>query len=146
MTSVSATHPAHSSTADGHGHLRLKLKPKGPVSGVVDGGWWPRSRDLAAEVPELIAVLAVRLGSVHRLSYNLDEWATTPRKIVVDGVVVRLGGYHTQPANTIAVLGARGELTLLVVPPETSDQAAHDALLAAGHRGNTDVAEPLLAH
>ncbi len=27
---------------------RLRLKPKAPQSGYVDGAWWPRSDDLAA--------------------------------------------------------------------------------------------------
>ena len=41
--------------------VRLRLKPKAPTTGWVDGGWWPRSRDLAAELPGLLSVLAVRL-------------------------------------------------------------------------------------
>src|SRR5690242_271557 len=35
--------------------LRLRLKPKAPTTGWVDGGWWPRSRDLAAELLDLLA-------------------------------------------------------------------------------------------
>jgi hypothetical protein len=34
--------------------LRLKLKPKAPTTGYVDGAWWPRSRDLSAELPALL--------------------------------------------------------------------------------------------
>ena len=30
--------------------LRLWLKPEAPTTGWVDGGWWPRSQDLAAEL------------------------------------------------------------------------------------------------
>ena len=37
--------------------LRLRLKPKAPRTGYVDGGWWPRSRDLVAELPELAEIL-----------------------------------------------------------------------------------------
>ncbi|HVW42390.1 MAG TPA: DUF5994 family protein, partial [Amycolatopsis sp.] len=40
--------------------LRLRLKPKAPTTGYVDGAWWPRPRDLSAELPALLAVLAVR--------------------------------------------------------------------------------------
>jgi Family of unknown function (DUF5994) len=35
---------------------RLRLKPKAPKTGWVDGGWWPRSRDLAAERVTLLVV------------------------------------------------------------------------------------------
>ena len=58
--------------------------------------------------------------------------------------MVRLGGYRTQHADTVDVLAARQRVTLLVVPPETSVQAAHDALMTAGHRRNTDDVEALL--
>ena len=35
--------------------LRLRLKPKAATTGFVDGGWWPRSRDFAVELPGLLA-------------------------------------------------------------------------------------------
>ena len=58
--------------------------------------------------------------------------------------MVRLDGYHSQRANTVDVLGSRHRVTLLVVEPETSAQKAHAALMAAGHRGNTDDVQTLL--
>jgi len=129
---------------DLHPRLRLRLKPRGPSGGQVDGGWWPRSRDLAAELPSLLAVLAVRLGRIERLTYHLTDWSPAPRKIICRGGVVRLGGYRTQPACTVNVLAENQRVTLLVVPPQTPPQNAHAALMAAGHRGNTDDVEALL--
>ena len=35
---------------------QLRLKPKAPTTGWADGGWWPRSRNLAAELPGLLSV------------------------------------------------------------------------------------------
>jgi hypothetical protein len=58
--------------------------------------------------------------------------------------VVRLGGYRAQRADTVDVLAALRRVTLLVVPPEALAQTAHAALMAAGHRGNTDDLETLL--
>ena len=63
--------------------LRLRLRPKALTTGYVDGAWWPRSRDLAAELPALLAVPAVRLGGVapHRSSVRLTPAlppSTTP--------------------------------------------------------------------
>ena len=124
--------------------LRLRLKPKAPTEGWVDGGWWPRSRDLAAELPGLLAVLAVRLGRIERVSYHLGDWGPTGGKISCGAGVVRLGGYRTQRADTVDVLAAGSRVTLLVVPPETSPQIAHAALMAAGRRGNTDDVGTLL--
>ncbi|MFS8102185.1 DUF5994 family protein [Lentzea alba] len=40
----------------------------------VDGAWWPRSSDLAAELPPLIAALAGRLGRATRVTFNLTAW------------------------------------------------------------------------
>jgi Family of unknown function (DUF5994) len=120
------------------------LKPKAPTTGWVDGAWWPRSWDLAAELPDLLAVLAVRLGRIERVSYHLGDWSPAVRKISNDGGVVRLDGFRTQHVNTVDVLAARQRVTLLVVPPEISAQAAHAALVTAGHRGNTDDIESLL--
>jgi uncharacterized protein DUF5994 len=130
---------------DLHPRLRLRLKPQGPTGGHVDGGWWPRSRDLAAELPSLLAVLAVRLGRIERFTYHLTDWRPAPRTIICRGGVVRLGGYRTQPAGTVNVLADSQRVTLLVVPPQTPPQNAHAALMAAGHRGNTDDVEALLA-
>jgi len=124
--------------------LRLRLKPQAPTTGYVDGAWWPRSRDLVTELPALVAVLQIRLGRVERVSYNLTAWGPTERTIEVDGLVVRLAGYRSQHPDTVDVIGPRQQLTLLVVPPESSAQAAHRALMAAGRLGNTDPVEDLL--
>ncbi|MDX1884708.1 DUF5994 family protein [Mycolicibacterium sp. 120270] len=39
----------------------------------------PRSANLSHELPDLLAVLSVRLGSIERVLYNLAEWATRGR-------------------------------------------------------------------
>ena len=80
---------------------RLRLKRKAPITGFVDGAWWPRSADLPTELPDLLAVLSVRLGAVARVTYNLAEWAKAPRKASIGGQIVRLDGYQRQPPNTL---------------------------------------------
>lgn len=126
--------------------LRLRLKPKDSAAGYVDGGWWPRSHDLAAELPALAEVLAVRLGKIHRVAFALPAWNATPRKLKVDGFRVRLEGFGYQDKMIVHVTGAnRGKISLLVVPPETAEQAGHDALLTAGRRDNADRPEEILA-
>jgi hypothetical protein len=121
------------------------LRPKALTTGYVDGAWWPRSRDLAAELPALLAVLAVRLGEIPRVSYNLTEWKTAPPEIAADGVRVRLSGFWSRPPHTVDVVaGDRRRLTLLLVPPDTSPSAAHHAMMRAARRENTDTVEVLL--
>jgi hypothetical protein len=119
--------------------LRLRLKPKAAPTGYVDGGWWPRSRDLSVELPTLVHVLGVRLGRVTRVAFALDAWPATPRRITVDGGTVRLEGFRSQDKNVIHVSGSdRQRLSLLVVAPETATVVAHDAMMTAAARGNAD--------
>ena len=130
-----------------HPAPRLRLKPKEPTTGYVDGAWWPRSGELAGELPALLAVLAVRLGRIERVTYPLATWALARRRLVVDGAVVRLEGFRSQHADTVTVVGTSGthRLTLLVVPPDTESVFAHRVLMAAAHRENDDTIETLLA-
>jgi hypothetical protein len=124
---------------------RLRLKPKAPHSGYVDGAWWPRSDDLAAELPDLLAVLSVRLGRIDRVMYNLGEWATAPAKAMLGERVVRLDGYRRQPINTLEVLGVnRDKIVLLVVPPDTKPDQAHATMMAAAAPNNDSSVEGLL--
>jgi hypothetical protein len=144
VTSAPSTiHTPQSAPVD-HEQSRSALKPSAPVTGRVDGGWWPRSRDLAAELPALQAVVAQRLGTVESVSYHLGDWDPAARRAVVDGRSVRLAGYRTQHPATIDVLGVRRRLTLLVVSPGTAPATAQAALAAAGSPGNTDGIDALL--
>lgn len=129
-----------------HTQLRLRLKPQAPPTGHVDGAWWPRSRDLTEELAALAEVLAVRLGRIERVAYALSAWNAAPRKPQIDGSRVRLEGFTYQDKNTIHVTGANnGRISLLVIPPEMTDTAAHEAMMTAGHRGNADRPEEILA-
>ena len=126
---------------------RLRLKPKAPTSGYVDGAWWPHSNDLQAELADLLAVLSVRLGPIERVVYNLGEWAKAPKKVPGDGRVLRLAGYNRQPANTIEVIGRnRNKIVLLVVAADTDPDDAHHTMMAAASPDNTSTVEDLLAH
>jgi hypothetical protein len=124
---------------------RLRLKPKAPRSGYVDGAWWPWSDDLTSELRDLLAVLSVRLGRIDRVMYNLGEWATAPAKAMLGERVVRLDGYRRQPINTLEVLGVnRDTIALLVVPPNTNSDQAHATMMAAAAPHNDASVEGLL--
>lgn len=125
---------------------RLWLKLKAPISGYVDGAWWPHSDDLPTELPDLLSVLSVRLGVVARVMYNVDEWSIAPRQLVIGGHKVRLDGYHRQPPNTLEVLDARGNrIVLLVVPARTDPDRAHSIVMAAAATDDATSVKSLLA-
>ena len=124
---------------------RLRLKPKAAQSGYVDGGWWPRSDDLAAELPDLLAVLSVRLGRIDRVMYKLNEWAKASAELATGGRAVPLDGYRRQPINTVEVLGLnRNKIVLLVVPPNADPDEAHATLVAAAAPSNDSTVDSLL--
>jgi Family of unknown function (DUF5994) len=124
--------------------LRLRLKPRGSQSGYVDGAWWPRSDDLPTELPDLLAVLSVRLGPVDRVIFNRNEWAI-PSADETGGRRVRLDGYRLQPANTVEVLGLnRNKIVLLVVPPNAHPDKAHATLMAAAAPSDDSTVDSLL--
>ena len=142
MTSVPRTNGKPAS----HSDLRLRLKPKAPATGYVDGAWWPRSHDLVTELTALAEVLSVRLGRIERIAYPLSMWDAAPRRINVGGHSTRLEGFSYQDRNIVHVTGANnGRVSLLVVPPEMDGAAGHDAMMKAAHRGNADRPEEILA-
>jgi hypothetical protein len=126
---------------------RLRLKPKAPQSGYVDGAWWPHSKDLMAELPDLLSVLSVRLGPIARVVYNVNEWAKPPAKFATGGRTVRLDGYRIQPVSTVELLGLdRNRIVLLVVSPHADPDQAHAIMMtAAGPNNDSTVASHLSA-
>jgi hypothetical protein len=102
--------------------VRVSLREDaGEGTSAFDGAWWPRSRDLAVEVPELIAELDRRGLTVERFTYRLDAWEPAPRKLVVLGRVVRTGGFRSMDPQVVCLSwdGGNRRADLLVVPPET---------------------------
>jgi len=123
---------------------RLRLKPKAPPTGHVDGAWWPWSENLTKELPDLLAVLSVRLGPIHRVRYHSGEWAKAPAELAVDGRTVRLDGDRGQPINTLDVIGDQNRIVLLLVSPDTEADVAHTAMMAAAGRDNDFTVDELL--
>jgi uncharacterized protein DUF5994 len=118
--------------------LRLHLSPTLAGAGILDGGWWPHSRDPDAELPMLIAGLQSRLGTITRVALNLGAWDRAPRRVAVNGRRVRVGWFRTMDAHMIGVTRAfQDRLALLVVPPEAAGPAAERAMAMAADATNS---------
>ncbi len=118
--------------------VRVSLRAEaGDGSSAFDGAWFPRSRDLSTEVPELIAELERRGVRVERFTYALDAWLPVPRKIAVNGRTVRTGGFRSMNPLVVCLTwaGAARRADLLVVPPETDVLTGARALRLAVRRG-----------
>ena len=133
-------------TSSEHRTSRLSVKPAGSPAGFVDGAWWPRTADLAAELPDLLAALTGRLGLAERVTYNLTAWDPPGRRLIVEGRAVRPEGFRSQHPDTLTVIGAGGRrrLTLLTVPPGTEAAIAGQVLRTASEPGNVESPEALL--
>ncbi|WP_067577377.1 DUF5994 family protein [Nocardia terpenica] len=124
---------------------RILLKVDSAKTGYVDGAWWPYSDDLPAELPAVLSPLAAQLGTVHRVTYRLREWASAPDEFVFAGHVVRLDGYRHGTAHTVEVSGPRDRrLVLLVVPPGTTAHRAFSVMTTASGKHNESTVDELL--
>ena len=131
MTAVTST-PAAATRPPAPPGLRMQLDPTMAGTGVVDGGWWPRSRDPDAELPGLIAGLESSLGPITRLALNLTAWDTAPRRVAVGGRRVRVGWFRHMDPDTVGVTRAgQDRVALLVVPPQAARAAAGRAMAMA---------------
>lgn len=118
--------------------VRVSLRAEaGDGTSAFDGAWFPRSHDLATELPELIAELERRDVQVERFTYALDGWRPVARKIVVNGRIVRAGGFRSMNPLVVCLTwdGGTRRADLLVVPPETDVLTGARALRLCTRRG-----------
>ena len=115
--------------------LRLRMKSPAVAHGYVDGGWWPRSLDLEAELPPLLDVLRSSGYEIHRVLFNPVGWNDAPRRLATAGLITKLGAYATQNIASISLVDSSGwkRLDLVVIPPATDASTAERALVLAAH-------------
>ena len=126
------------------GTLRMRLKPAHRSCGLVQGAWWPRSTELARELPALLAALSLRVGSIDSVLYHESNWSPAPLSIKHRGDQVIVSAHQEWP-NVVSVLGPRfGRLDLLVVPPYTEPTFAYSAVMAAASVNDASTPDQLL--
>lgn len=126
---------------------RLSLAPTGSVPGLLDGAWWPRSRDLLREIPTLTDALDARWGRITHVTVNPAHWPVVPHKVPVTGHTVHVGWFADEqdPNKVILLSYTVGRLDLLVIPPETEPAAAARLMAAATVPGGIRTASGLMA-
>jgi len=124
---------------------RLSLDPALRRLGVVDGAWWPLSRNATVELPGLVSSLNARVGVVLRLGLDARDWDEIPRSVTVGGHVVRIGRFADVNHKIIATRGQQDHILLLVVPPEAPTAAAKAALALAASGRDGGRPEEILA-
>ncbi|MFF1303493.1 DUF5994 family protein [Streptomyces sp. NPDC058307] len=112
---------------------RLALKTDGTSRGLLDGAWWPRSRDLLRELPELTDALDPLWGRITRIAVNPKHWPVIPRRVPVNGHIVKVGWFTQEidPHKLLLLSYGTGRWDLLIIPPETEAASAARLMAAA---------------
>jgi hypothetical protein len=127
-----------------HKPLRLRMAPV-PGAGVMDGGWWPRSRELARELGELVDHFPAHHGRVVRAQFSPPDWDTASRGIpTATGAITATSSPQDGTHLIVLTLADHRTLQLLVVPPAMSLEQGEEALLAAATPGYAHSAQCLL--
>jgi hypothetical protein len=125
---------------------RLSLTPETTLPGLLDGAWWPSSRDLEAELPSLVDALEGRWGRITRVIVSPTYWPVVPHKVAVAGRSVHVGWFTEQDPDKVILLSYTvGRCDLLVIPPETGPDAAARLMTAAAVPGSVLTAGVLMS-
>ncbi len=118
---------------------RLQLKPYRSASEHIDGAWWPRSTQLVDELPDLVTSVSDRLGQVVMVGYRRNGWHDTPPLAEIAGRTVELLGFTSDEPTSVILFGEDGRhLTLHVIRPDASEEAARQALQRAAVPADAD--------
>lgn len=110
---------------------RLAFCTRSAERGGVDGAWWPISDDLAAALPDLLAVVGSMIGEVRRVVYDPKAWRPAPSRIIRRGVSVALDPYALVITESVYLVGTHTRSALLyVIPPTCTAPRATSALRA----------------
>lgn len=112
----------------------------------LDGAWWPRSRDLATELPVLLDRLPDRVGRVVHVVVSPPDWDDSPRRVVRRGGQTKVGSFPRDDTHVLMLSTSTRVLRLMVVPPGTADDHARTLMVVASHAGNGYTPGELLAH
>lgn len=126
------------------GAALLRLETTQSRQGLLDGAWWPRSRDVTIELPALITALTAHLGPIMRVGLDASAWGDVPTRLVIDGQVVHLDADPVGDDTVLVTRGHNDHFALLVVPPDTTADAAREAMARAVRADNITQATQIL--
>lgn len=104
---------------------RLHLHPN--PGDYIDATWWPRTSNLATELPGLITALQLRTGPISHVVYDPTAWLPSGRHLLMDDRDVRLDPYPFELFDTMYAYGTSSMIVLQVVHPSTETGPAPTA-------------------
>ncbi|KUJ67769.1 hypothetical protein ACZ90_24670 [Streptomyces albus subsp. albus] len=130
--------------AVGPGTALLRLETTRSRQGVLDGAWWPRTRDVEQEIPPLVAALTEHLGPITRVGLDASAWNGIPSRLTIDGRIVHLDSFPVGDDTVLITRGDKDHFALMVVPPDTPPDAARTVMARAVLADNVTEATEIL--
>ncbi|CDR08185.1 DUF5994 family protein [Streptomyces iranensis] len=126
------------------GTALLRLATTHTREGILDGAWWPRSRDIGTELPALVTALTVHLGPVVRVGLDAGAWEELPTRLTIDDRIVHIDSFPVGDDTILITRGDRDLFSLLVIPPHATPDAARAAMARAVRADNITPAKQIL--
>jgi hypothetical protein len=124
--------------------LRLRLSKD--TKGLIDGAWWPQSRDLPSELADLIDNFPEAVGRIDHVVYSGPDWDLPRlRRVQAGRGPVKVGTFPRDDTNlAMLVMASSKVLQILVVPSNMSRDQAVGSMSAATSAGNQATAKSIL--
>ncbi|MEU8137253.1 DUF5994 family protein [Streptodolium elevatio] len=126
------------------GTVLLRPQVTGVRHGVLDGAWWPLSRDIGAQLRGLVTALAARIGPITRIGLDRDAWDGVPDHLFIDHRIVHVDWFPLGDDTLLITRDDENLLALLVVPPHATQPQAQQAMTQALDLENLAEAEQIL--
>ncbi|WP_326689104.1 DUF5994 family protein [Streptomyces sp. NBC_01795] len=127
------------------GHVVLVPDPERSREGILDGAWWPSSRDVGAELPGLVAALTELLGPITRVGVDTEAWDGVQKPLFVRGQLIHIDWFPLGDDTVIVTRGEHDHFSLLAIPPEATYEEAQAAFHRAVHPDNQRSGTQILA-
>jgi hypothetical protein len=125
---------------------RLVFCNRSNSRGGVDGAWQPRSNDLGAELPDLLAVIGSMIGEVRRVVYDPRAWTKTPSRMIRRGVAIAVDPYTMVSSETVYLVGTHSRDAVLYAFPQACTAAIVDRVLDAVRDSEAPMDTSVLRH
>jgi len=126
------------------GTALLRLQTQRSREGILDGAWWPRSRSIGVELPALVRALTRYLGPITEVGLDTAAWEELPTRLVIDERVVHIKSYPVGDSTILVTRGERDHFSMMVVPPDTTPEAARSAMDQSVRPDNVKEARQIL--
>jgi hypothetical protein len=119
--------PTRSASITKRRPLRLQLN-RTMGDGTQDGTWWPQTRDLNIELPDLVDNFPKVYGLVDRIVLARPHWDTAPSQVrVARGLLPVDPSPRETDSQVLLSMSTRRKIALVVTPPEGLPPAATGA-------------------